>query len=72
MMLVRLDPFRVPLLEGRGEQVQPWVHPVLHLIVGEGVSVYGLDVAALAARELHADHLLNDAVVEVEALAPEI
>ena len=72
MLLARGDLPLVPLGVGRGEQVQPWVHPMLHLIGDERVSVHRHDVAALAARELHAEHLLHDAVVEVEALGPEI
>ena len=72
MLLARGDLPLVPLGVGRGEQVQPWVHPVLHLIWGERVSAHHHDFVALAALELHAEPLLHDAVVEVEAPGPEV
>ena len=72
MLLARGDLPFVPLGVERGEQVQPWVHPMPHLMGGERVSVHRDGVAALTAPDLHAENLVHDAIVEVEAFGPAV
>ena len=72
MILPSCSPPFVPRLVGRGDQVQVRVDEVLDLISNKRLSVNGHDVTARARGELHAEGVLDEPVVPVEALAPEV
>ena len=61
-----------PLCVGCGDEVIARVDEVLYLRIRKRVSVHGNDARPLAAGELNAVRAMDDPVVPIEALAPEV